>query len=272
MKPESILHADFLDILFENRNKDYGAYDLRRAYQKRLLKAVMGMLLIVFLLFVWNFWNNDKSNKLVALAPTVPDPTIIKLIEPEKPQPKLTKPQPPPPETLRNPTTVIVPDDQADSIPPPTQKDLDRDVQTGLENIKGDSLSNSSTLPPADEPGKGTEPTVEPPKDERPLVVAQNMPEFPGGEKALQRFLYKNFRFQFDEMQPGSRVEIRCRFVVDKEGSVTGIEIIKSGTQDFDKEVVRVIGKMPKWKPGFQNGRNVAVYFTIPIIVQVPEE
>ncbi len=63
MKPESILHADFLDILFENRNKDYGAYDLRRAYQKRLLKAVMGMLLLVLLLFVWNFWNNENSNR-----------------------------------------------------------------------------------------------------------------------------------------------------------------------------------------------------------------
>ncbi len=98
------------------------------------------------------------------------------------------------------------------------------------------------------------------------------MPEFPGGEKALQRFLLKNLRFEFDEMQPGSRVDIRCRFVVDKEGNVTGIEIIKSGTADFDKEVTRVMGKMPKWKPGFQNGRNVAVYFTIPIIVQVPEE
>ena len=270
MKPESILHADFLDILFENRNKDYGAYDLRRAYQKRLLKAVMGMLLIVLMLFCWSFWSRNSNQGETARIFNIPDDQILSQVDLEKEKPKIPEQQKPV-ETIRNPTPVIVPDEQADD-PPPTQDELNKDSRIGLETIHGDSASQSSNLPPADSAGTGTEPVVEPVKPEGPVTHAEFMPEFPGGQKALERFLHKNLRFEFDEMQPGSRVEIRCRFVVDKEGNVTGIEIIKSGTQDFDKEVTRVIGKMPKWKPGLQNGRNVAVYFTIPIIVQVPEE
>jgi len=269
MKPETILNADLLDILFENRNKDYGAYDLRRAYQKRLLKAVMGMLLLVLLLFVWNFWKGSSAEQNARIL-TFVDDTKLQQVEIEKEKPRLPEPQKPV-ETIRNPTSIVVPDDQADP-PPPTLDDLKKDAQIGLETIHGDSLSKSSNLPSADSAGKGTEPVVEPPKPQGPLVVAENMPEFPGGEQALQRFLRKNLRFEFDDMQPGSRVEIRCRFVVDEEGNVTGIEIIKKGTEEFDKEVARVVGKMPKWKAGSQNGRNVAVYFTIPIIVQVPEE
>jgi protein TonB len=89
----------------------------------------------------------------------------------------------------------------------------------------------------------------------------------------MRRFLQKNMRFDFEEMEAGSRIEIRCRFVVDKDGKVKGIEITKTGGRnDFDKEVTRVIAKMPDWKPGFQNGRNVAVYFTLPVIVEVPEQ
>lgn len=270
MKPESILHADILDILFENRNKEYGAYDLRRAYQKRLLKAVMGMLLFVLLIFVWNLWNR---NTMIQNAGSIfiPDSTHLTAVDIPKDKPKIPD-LPKPVATVRNPPPVIVPDNQADTIQAATVDDLAKDVQIGLQNQPGDSLSNSTGPVPADNSGKGTEPVVEPVKDGPPLVHAENMPEYPGGEKAMQRFLHKNFRFEFEDLQPGSRVEIRCRFVVDKEGNVTGIEIIKSGTQDFDKEVTRVIGKMPKWKPGMQNGRNVAVYFTIPIIVHVPEE
>ena len=77
MKPESILNADLLDILFENRNKDYGAYDLRRAYKKRLLKAVMGMLLLVLTLFVWKFWAKNSNPDYIVR--TIPIPKDLKV-------------------------------------------------------------------------------------------------------------------------------------------------------------------------------------------------
>jgi periplasmic protein TonB len=112
------------------------------------------------------------------------------------------------------------------------------------------------------------------PKEE-PAVLEKSeiMPEYPGGPEALKRFLLKNLRFDFEDQEPGTRIEIRCRFVVDKEGKVTGIEIVKSaGRSEYDKEVTRVVTKMPAWKPGIQNGRTVSVYFTLPVIVEVPEQ
>jgi periplasmic protein TonB len=62
------------------------------------------------------------------------------------------------------------------------------------------------------------------------------------------------------------------RFVVDKDGTITGVELEKSGGKDFDNEVSRVIKKMPQWKPGIQHGKNVAVYFKLPVIFQAPDE
>jgi len=271
MKPETILNADLLDILFENRNKDYGAYDLRRAYQKRLLKAVMGMLLFVLLLFAWNLWSKNSLAQLNNNPNIIPEDNILTRVEIPKEEPKIPEPRKPV-ETVKNPPPLIVPDKMADPEPPPTVDELAKDVQIGLKNIHGDSASTVSGPPTDDNTGKGTEPVVEPEKPQGPLFHAENMPEYPGGEQAMQRFLHRNLRFEFDDLQPGSKVAIQCRFVVDEEGNVTGIQIIKKGTDDFDKEVMRVVGKMPKWKPGSQNGRKVAVYFTLPVIVQVPEE
>jgi len=73
-------------------------------------------------------------------------------------------------------------------------------------------------------------------------------------------------------MDPGTSIRVQVRFVVDKEGMVTGIALLQSGGDDFDKEVLRVIKKMPRWKPGMQHGNKVAVYYHLPVVFEVPEE
>jgi protein TonB len=90
------------------------------------------------------------------------------------------------------------------------------------------------------------------------------MPEFPGGKEALIRFLQKNLQ-QPNDFEEGQKVTVIASFVVDKDGSITGINITQHGRNDLDNEVVRVIKKMPRWKPGLQNGRSVAVYYKVPV-------
>jgi protein TonB len=85
---------------------------------------------------------------------------------------------------------------------------------------------------------------------------------------ALQRFLSRNLRSPNEGMETGSVIRVLVRFVVDRDGSITGIEFEKSGGRDYDNEVLRVMKKMPAWKPGMQNGRTVAVYFKIPVVFQ----
>ena len=265
MKPELILKADMLDILFENRNKDYGAYTLRRDYNGRLLRGIGVMFAVVLLFIAGTYWKADK--KIVGNLVTFigPDQELTK-VEIEK----FKIPDPPKIQhaaSIQYTTPVIVKETNSTV---PDQVVLSKDVLIGTDTHDGPPPVLSA--PSSPEPVVAAAP-IEPPKEPEILDRSEIMPEFPGGNAAMRRFLQRNMRFDFEEMEPGSRIEIRCRFVVDKEGKVKGIEVIKTGGRnEFDNEVTRVIAKMPDWKPGFQNGRNVSVYFTLPVIVEVPEQ
>jgi periplasmic protein TonB len=272
MKPDMILKAELLDILFEDRNKEYGAYTLRKEYNERMAKAMSVMLGLVLLFVFGNYWMNQinpKEND--GFGFTIKDTVEIINVEfPSKPI------EPPPPQkkiaTLQHVVPKIVPDTE-EPTPTPEITELEKDVQIGTETHDGDKPSTLASQPSGHE-------TVTPaatiaPEPEAPTIEthADVMPEFPGGNAALQRFLLKNLRFDFDEQEPGTRIEIRCRFVVDVNGNVSDAEIVKSaGKNTYDKEVTRVVGKMPQWKPGIKRNKNVAVYFTLPVIVEVPEQ
>jgi protein TonB len=138
-----------------------------------------------------------------------------------------------------------------------------REGETGVNEVQ--SASESS--------GQGNIlATPSEPESEKILDIAEFMPEFPGGIEALHRFLSKNLRMPREDLDPGSTVRVLVKFVVDKDGSISGIELMQSGGNDFDDEVKRVMKKMPHWKPGKQNGRSIAVYYTLPVIFQAPAD
>lgn len=267
MKPESILKADVLDIVFEGRNKEYGAYVLRREYDKRMYIALSGMLLLT-LLFV-GFQLMPKNQKFVN-ATTVTIPPDLQLSEHLVEPPKEELPKPQTKAASIQYTTPII--SKIVDVPPPTVDDLNKDVQISTTTVDGPPASTVVNPGPVDVPPAAP---VVPDEPAAPSILERSeiMPEYPGGEAALRRFLQRNLRFDFDDMEPGARIEIRCKFIVGKTGKVEGIQITKSGGQQkFDNEVVRVVGKMQDWKPGLQNGKNVNVYYTIPVIVEVPVE
>jgi protein TonB len=103
----------------------------------------------------------------------------------------------------------------------------------------------------------------------KPLTMAEEMPQFPGGEAALIIFIKENLRYPSVSAQNG--IEGRCiiRFVVDKDGNVTNVESIRGLDEACDAEAIRVVKGMPKWKPGRQKGENVPVYYTIPIVFRL---
>ena len=90
------------------------------------------------------------------------------------------------------------------------------------------------------------------------------MPEFPGGMNAFLKFMQRNLR-RPDELEAGQKIVVITRFVVQADGSISGIQILHHGTSDLDKEVMRVINKIPKWIPGVQRGKNVPVFFKLPV-------
>jgi protein TonB len=272
MKPEHILSTDLLDILFEDRNKDYGAYELRKTYNRRLLIGLCSIPVLTGLFLGMNYLN--RTFKTGSLSLLIPDSTRIiscPIFEPMKPP--VEAPKQKPVATIKSTPPVIVPDGtKAD--PPPTIQDLlndDRAISTSTQD--GEPPTSSTSPAPAEPGGTGEAQATAPPQPdvEKVVATAEVMPEFPGGIDALRRFLGRNLRVPDEAMEAGQQVRVPVRFVVNRSGELSDVEFLVQVDDVFKKEVLRVMKKMPKWKPGSQNGRQVAVYFMIPIIFQTGE-
>ena len=235
MKTELIMKSDVLDIIFENRNKAYGAYTLRKFYDNRLLKSIAVMMGVVVVLSAFTFipkkGPSDKpaydviDNELATIKPKV------KPVEPVKPDPPKV--------------------DQA-----PTQK--------FINVIK---IVPNDVVAPSNPGGTGTgdpEPVKAVVDVNVPTDHPDIMPSFPGGMEGLKKFLQRNLNNP-KEMEEGEMVSVKTKFVVGYDGKLKSFEIIQDGGDEFNKEVIRVLKKMPEWVPGKSNGQNVSVYYTIPV-------
>lgn len=275
MKPDMILQSDMLDILFEGRNKDYGAYHLRRNYNSRLRKALGTMLLLVLLFAGGYYWAGTLEKETVFAPLAGKTEIVLRMIEPEKPlEPKPLQPLAKKVATIRNVAPVIVPD-HTKADPPPSIDVLKQETAAiGSETTPGEAPEGPVSPPAAAAPGgTGTAPAAPAPivEEDKVLPVAEKMPEFPGGLDALRRFLGRNLRVPEDVLESGQRVRVPVRFVVGKDGQLSGVEFLATADEAFKKEIMRVVGKMPHWIPGSQGGKTVAVYCMIPIIFEVSE-
>jgi protein TonB len=265
MTSNEILGASMLDILFDNRNKTYGAYELRKNYNSRLLMAMGSALGFVFLLLLL-FSNsktdssvNKKENKDLFLRDIfIP----LKIEEPQPIAEKQTAPKPPP--TAESNLTSLI--NMVDEPKPENEMAAMADVEKsaignknvdGPENISFQSAAPSETVVSGN--GKGNEGD-----QQSDFIAIEEQPEFPGGAAAWKNFL--NRYLQVPASLNGGELKIvKINFMVDVDGSVTGFNIIQSAGREFDNEVIRVLKKMPRWKPAMQNGRAVAVPFTQPV-------
>jgi protein TonB len=266
MTSQQILKADLLDILFDNRNKEYGAYVLRRDYPSHLKKAVGIMLLLVLLLLLISMVQPKKENNTGRLGKdtVIVDLVDIKIVDPEKPlqsQPQRKVEKAPP--TKANPVYKVVPDNQ---ITKPLSETDTSDIAIGPDNNPGNGGDGFVSGTPSTT--TVITPVVKPEEPDEPIVYDAStvsvMPEFPGGDQAWMNYLKRMLRVP-DELESGERKTVQVKFIVNVDGDITNVEVFQSAGTVFDKEVLRVIGRMPKWKAGMQKGKPVAVYFTQPV-------
>ncbi len=264
MEPIDMLHADPLDILFENRNKSYGAYPLRKYYSQRLYIS-MGVTLSVVIMGTFlslYFHSNPIIKQFNAFPDTHFDP--VDLTPPQKPiTPAFKRSIPRPPVAVIAETPPLIVHENKPIPPIATVEDL-KEAAIGLKTLPGGS--DNQELPNSENSGVSDTRAGAPVETKREVLdIADVMPEFPGGIEALKRYLIRNLRMPESSMEPGTAVHVIARFVVGEDGKVQDIEIIKEADAVFNIEVKRVISKMPDWKPGSQNHRNVAVYFNLPV-------
>ncbi len=264
MEPIDMLHADPLDILFDNRNKSYGAYPLRKYYAQRLYislgvtisAVIMGTFLSLY------FHSNPIIKQFNPIPDTYLDP--VDLTPPQKPilpaiKPTISRL----PSAMITETTPVIIRDKMPIPPIATIEDL-KNADIGVKTLAG-GPENGGIKNSGSSPGNDVQITAPVETKHEVLEIAEVMPEFPGGIEALKRYLVRNLRMPESSMEPGTTVHVIARFVVGEDGKVRDIEIIKEADAVFNVEVKRVISKMPDWRPGSQNHRNVAVYFNLPV-------
>lgn len=195
------------------------------------------------------------------------DINLDKDVKPLIPTGRPSVPKPPATTTYFKP--VIVPD-RIVSEPMPTIEKIETSA-IGLKTSAG-SPDNGEPSVSGNTAGAATAQHEETFEDKNKVLdIAEIMPEFPGGAEALKRFLIRNLRMPENNLEEGAQVKVIARFVVGADGRVRDIEMSLPADAEFNAEVKRVIGKMPDWKPGSQNHRNVSVYFYLPVNFVRPE-
>jgi protein TonB len=258
MEPNQIKEADILDILFDGRNKEYGAYELRKSYNRRVVKSLFAMGSVVLLVLLGGVVSGLGKVERVGRFTVEDSVKLAGLVDPPPP------PVPPPPKVVPPPqvatirwTTRIVPDDQVKERPP--ANDEVKDMKIGTVNKPGDLDVGDVNGPPISN-GLGAS-VVEAPKkqgDVDSFMPIEVEASFPGGPQAWARFLNKNFRYPEGAIDVGIAGTVVVQFIVDKDGNVSEVEAISGpATGGLREEAVRVIRKSGKWIPALQNGRYV---------------
>lgn len=260
------------EIVFENRNKEYGAYDLRHQYPRLLTKSfIIGTALFLLAalspfiyLTIKNLTAPPKQEVKADLVDIIEDEPIIE-------QPKEEEPPPPPPppkeeekiEVIQNVVPEPVKAPKIETPPPPITKQLE--TTTGLQNQEGVKAPAYVPQPPPQSTGTKTA-TVEV-KANNPNEIYKDVDqsaEYPGGMGALRKFLGDNFDTSLMEGGEG-QLKAKLKFVVEKDGTVSNVTIEeKSPNGDFNSEAIRVVKKLKKWTPAKRNGESVRSYYSVP--------
>lgn len=263
MDNSRILSADYLDIVFDGRNKKYGGYELRKKYPKRVLIAggiIVGMaaLLILYYVILSIIGGLGKdTGKPIMQQVTLAEPPPI---DPNKPPPPPPPPAPPPPvkPTVQFTPPVIKKDEEVkEEEKPPPQEDLkDKAVSTDTKAGDPNGIDPGIVETPAAGP-------VETPAPPQIFKYVEQMPEFPGNR---EDYLSRNLRYPDAARENGDEGRSVIQFVVNEEGDISDVTVARSsGHPSLDAEARRVVAGMPRWKPGKQNGKAVKVQYTLPV-------
>ena len=267
MTNTEIIQASLLDIIFENRNKKYGAYALRKGYNARLLTA-LGAAMSIMLLLVVGSLLNSKNVSVVPVKKNRDELVIRAIVMPTEKPAEQDKPK----ETVKSKPVKRVAEIKYTNVINIKKDDLVKEVMPPVDNLSGKLTSTQNVMgipddhkvkdiPNLAENGNGSGPNQ---SNEAEFKIQEKDPEFPGGAEAMKNFLARYLNTP-EQLEDGEKKVVKIRFKVDKDGSVNTFEIVTSGGDLFDSEVLRVCKKMPRWTPAIQNGINVPVSYVLPI-------
>lgn len=267
MDINKILNADYLDLLFEGRNKKYGSYELRKKYKQRMLLGAF----IAFFVFIAAFAATliKPKEEVIVEKPVIKEVTLTNPppLDPHKPPPPPPPSTPPPPvrPTVRFTPPVIKKDNEVKEEDKPEPPKPEENKVVGPKDIAGTDDPNAIDPNLNTVSGNGTGPVVPaaPAKEEIFRFVDQQA-SFPGGEAALQKYLQRHVTYPLAARQASIQGRVSVQFVVDQNGGISDVTILKDIGGGCGQAVVDAVKGMPKWSPGKNNGHPVKSFFVVP--------
>ena len=271
MSKIDLIQDTWVDLVFEGKNHAYGAYQLRKETGKRNIYSLLIMfaigVAIAAVVAVKGVVENAMRNDVAMEA----DVELAKLAEKQeakvekKEEPKIEKLEV---EKVKSSVKFTAPEIKKDDEVKPedelkSQDDLSKiNTAIGAFDVTGNDEAAGEVLK-----AKETIAQPEPPKEEETKVfdVVEQMPSFPGGPSALFEYLSKNIKYPVVAEENGIQGRVIVSFVVERDGSITDVRVVKSVDPSLDKEAQRVVKSMPRWIPGKQNGSAVRVKYTVPV-------
>ena len=271
----------WVDMVFAGKNKEYGAYQLRKGTSGRNIKALLILVIAAALVGGFLAWKVIKQKQAEEQQAYMEAMELAKLQqqakkeekkkEPVKPKIEPKKEIPVARETQKFTAPVIKKDELVKEDNQIKQMDkLDEKVAVGTENKEGttDRLAEAvrSEIAVAAPPPP---PAPKPEVSNKVFDVVEEMPHFPGGAAALQAFLSSNTKYPVVAQENGVQGRVIVSFVVERDGSITDVKVVRSVDPSLDREASRVVKSMPRWSPGKQNGSTVRVKYTVPVVFRL---
>ena len=206
----------------------------------KLVYVLMGLVFVLSVIYVALEWTEREVTKY-----EVTDTEFLFEEEVEIQQTSQETPPPPPPPAVQEVEVLNVVEDNVET----------ESIEVNTEETETEVVIAAPVEAPVEEE-----------EEEVVFVVVETMPEFPGGQQALFKYLSENVKYPVIAQENGIQGRVICQFVVNRDGSIVDVEVVRSGGDpSLDKEAIRVIKSMPKWKPGKQRGKAVRVKYTVPV-------
>ena len=276
MSKIDLISSDWVDLVFEGRNKAYGAYRLRKSTTKRNILAMVAVVILLIVAFIILTVKNFVDEQRAKVAMTqVAELTNYK--QPEKKAEVKQKKVEVEPErvvervksSIKFTAPVIKKDEEVK--PDEELKTQDELMSTktaiGTFDVKGNDDANGEVLK-----AKEVIAEPEPPKHEEENKVfdfVEQQPLFPGGPAALMKYLSEHTKYPVVAQENGVQGRVTVQFVVEKDGSISDVHVLRGVDPSLDREAVRVVKSMPRWTPGKQNGINVRVNYRVPVLFRL---
>ena len=271
----------WVDMVFAGKNKEYGAYQLRKGTSGRNIKALLSLIIAAALVggfLAWKVIEQKQAEEQQAYMEAMELAKLQEQAKKEKKKPEPIKPKveqkkeiPVARETQKFTAPVIKKDELVKEENQVKQMDqLDDKVAVGTENKEGvkdrtvEAVRNDIAVAAPPPP-----PAPKPEVANKVFDVVEEMPSFPGGQGALMAFLSSNIKYPVVAQENGVQGRVIVGFVVEKDGSISDVKVMRSVDPSLDREAQRVVKAMPKWKPGKQNGSAVRVKYTVPVVFRL---